>query len=56
MLNVKDLVAYTGFSRAHIYKLTMDHVIPHYKPGKKKIFFKKEEIDAWLQTNPVLKK
>lgn len=53
MLSVDDLIAYTGFSRSHVYKLTSGAKIPHYKPGKKLIFFRKDEIDQWLQGNKI---
>ena len=43
-----DLVAYTGFKPSYIYKLTSSFSIPHSKPGGGKLFFDKEEIDAWL--------
>lgn len=56
MLTVEEMALYTGFSKSHIYKLTSTAAIPHYKPGKKVIFFKKEEIDFWMQSNKIEQK
>lgn len=53
MLNLNELKDYTGYSKSHLYKLTSNKSIPHYKPAKRKLFFKKEEIDQWLQNNKI---
>ncbi|SDM72189.1 helix-turn-helix transcriptional regulator [Kriegella aquimaris] len=55
VMNVDDLVAYTGFSKSKIYKLTQLKLIP--MGGNKHIrqkFFDKEVIDAWLMGEPNL--
>ncbi len=49
VMNVNDLVAYTGLSKSKIYKLTQLRLIP--MGGNKHIrqkFFDKDIIDAWL--------
>lgn len=48
-----ELSEYTGFSKSHVYKLMMNRQIPHYKPCGKMCFFKRHEIENWLQMNPV---
>jgi len=48
ILTVDDLIDYTGYSQKQIYKLTSTRVIPHYKPNGRKLFFKRNEIDAWI--------
>lgn len=52
MMNAEEVSRYTGYTYRYIHKLTGDHLIPHYKRGGK-LFFKKEEIDAWLQERRV---
>ena len=55
VMNVDDLVAYTGLSKSKIYKLTQLKLIP--MGGNKHIrqkFFDKEVIDAWLMGEPNL--
>ncbi len=55
VMNVDDLVAYTGLSKSKIYKLTQLRLIP--MGGNKHIrqkFFDKDIIDAWLMGHPNL--
>ena len=55
VMNVDDLVAYTGLSKSKIYKLTQLRLIP--MGGNKHIrqkFFDKDIIDAWLLGAPNL--
>lgn len=55
VMNVNDLVNYTGLSKSKIYKLTQLGLIP--MGGNKHIrqkFFDKDIIDAWLLGEPNL--
>ena len=47
ILNLKQCMAFTGFSRGFLYKMTSQRTIPHYKKGKL-LLFKKSEITEWL--------
>ncbi|WP_299108368.1 helix-turn-helix domain-containing protein [uncultured Winogradskyella sp.] len=55
VLNVNDLVKYTGLSKSKIYKLSQLKLIP---TGNNKyirqLFFSKAEIDEWLLGEPNL--
>ena len=51
MLTLNELAIYTGFSKSHIYKLTHQNKIPHYKPSGKCIFFNLKEVNDWLMQN-----
>lgn len=51
VINVDDLIDYTGYKRSYIYKLVLKNEIPFSKPNGKKLFFEKKEIDAWLLQN-----
>ncbi|RKN83439.1 helix-turn-helix transcriptional regulator [Ulvibacterium marinum] len=55
VLNVDDLVSYTGLSKSKIYKLTQLKLIPtgNNKHIRQK-FFHKDVIDAWLMGEPNL--
>ncbi len=53
ILTVDGLIEYTGFSQKQIYKLTSTRAIPHYKPSGRKLFFKKDEIDEWINLGRV---
>lgn len=47
ILNVDEAAKYLTVTKSHIYKLTSQNEIPHYKRGKK-IYFKRAELDEWL--------
>ncbi len=51
ILNVEDLINYTGYKRSYIYKLVHNNILPFSKPNGKTLFFEKSEIDAWLLQN-----
>lgn len=51
MLNPEEAARYLNVSRSYLYKMTSRRVIPHYCPNGKKLFFKRTEIDEWLQAN-----
>ncbi len=53
MLNINDVALLTGLSKAHVYRLTCNHVLPYYKPNGKQIYFKRQDVEMWMQTNRV---
>lgn len=52
VLNLDDLVLLTGLSKSHLYKLTCQKEMPHYKRGKY-VYFDRAEIEAWMKRNKV---
>jgi excisionase family DNA binding protein len=46
--NLQELTNYIKMSKSSAYKLTMGNKIPFIKTGKK-LLFKKEAIDQWLE-------
>ena len=46
--SIDELSVYIKLSKSSIYKLTMGSGIPFIKTGKK-LLFKKEAIDQWLE-------
>lgn len=53
VLTLDDVSKFTGLSKSHLYKLTSNGKIPHYKPNGKYLFFDRLEIQKWLLTNRV---
>lgn len=53
VLSFKEAQEYSGMSGSYLYKLTSRQQIPHYKPSGKLIYFKREELEAWLLQNRV---
>ena len=52
-LTIDETCNYTGYTKSYMYKLTSGKQIPHLKRGKK-VFFDKDEIDAWIRYNKVI--
>lgn len=52
VLTSEEASRYMGISKSHLYKLTMNKRIPHYKNGKR-IYFNRVEMEHWLQSNRV---
>ena len=53
MLTIDDAVLYTGLGKSYLYVLTCKKKIPFYKPNGNKVYFKKSELNDWLQRNRV---
>lgn len=51
VLTLDECSTFTGYSKNHLYRLTSQRVIPFYKPMGGTIYFKKQEIEAWLLQN-----
>ena len=52
-LCLDDVAILTGLSKSHLYKLTCNHQIPHYKPNGKQIYFDRLEIESWMKQNRI---
>lgn len=51
ILNFGEACQYLEVSASHLYKLTSKKEIPHFCPNGKKLYFKRDELDLWLQRN-----
>ena len=54
VLTLEEAAEYMGLKKSYLYRLTHEKRIRHYKPNNKKIYFKVEDIVAWLTSNPIL--
>ena len=52
-LNLKEACQYLGISTSCIYKMTSQRRIPFYRPGGKRLYFKREDLDQWMLSNRV---
>ena len=50
MLTIEEAVAYTGVSKSWLYKMTMRGDLPTYRPGGKRIYLKRSEINEWMSS------
>ena len=53
VLTLEDVSLLTGLSKSHLYNLTCNHQIPHYKPNGKQLYFDRAEIEAWMKQGKV---
>lgn len=53
VLTFDDIVLLTGLSKSYLYKLTMKHEIPHYKPNGKIIYFSRTDVELWMMQNRI---
>lgn len=53
VLTIEEAALLTGYAVKGIYQLTSEKRIPHYKKNGK-LYFKKEELEAWMTENKVL--
>lgn len=52
---VKELADYLSKSVGFVYKAIGESTIPYYKPnGEKLVFFKREEIDQWIEDSRIM--
>jgi excisionase family DNA binding protein len=47
-MSLDEAAAYLRVSRSYLYRLTSRSQIPHYKPGGKRIYFLKTDLDKWI--------
>jgi excisionase family DNA binding protein len=47
-LSLNEAAQYLNFKKSYIYKLTCQKQIPFFRPGGKKIYFKKSELNEWI--------
>jgi excisionase family DNA binding protein len=51
VLNFNEACQYLDISQSHLYKLTSTKQVPHFCPQGKRLYFKRTELDDWLQRN-----
>ena len=51
-LTLVEAAKFLDLSPSHLYKLTSERKIPHFKPNGKKIYFDESELVQWLKRKP----
>jgi excisionase family DNA binding protein len=51
MLSFDEACTFLQLSASSLYKMTSQHRIPFYRPNGKRIYFKRAELEQWLQMN-----
>jgi len=52
MLTMREAAMFTGLSKHTLYKLIQADKIKHYRPNGKLVYFRRDELEAWLMKNP----
>ena len=53
-MNFTEACNYLNISKSYLYKCTHKRLIPYYKPGGKKIFFSKMDLNVWIFKNKIM--
>lgn len=53
VMDIDEAAEYTNSTTSWLYKKTSKGEIPHYKPNGKKLYFKRIELDDWMQRNRI---
>jgi excisionase family DNA binding protein len=53
ILTIEEASEFLGLSTSRLYKMTSNKDIPHYKPGGKKIYLKRQELELWILNSRV---
>jgi len=51
---VAEASEYLGVSKAYLYKLSNQKVLPTFKPGKGRVFFLIADLDSYLESGKVM--
>lgn len=52
-LSLEEASEYLGLTKATLYRYTHERVIPFYKPGGRKIYFKSTDLDEYVENGRV---
>lgn len=50
---IQEAADYLDISKAHLYKLTSTGRIPHFKPGGKRIYIYRSDLDEYIRSGRV---
>tara|TARA_R110002049_G_scaffold93391_3_gene230914 strand:- start:20607 stop:20909 length:303 start_codon:yes stop_codon:yes gene_type:complete len=53
ILTIEEASDFLGLSISRLYKMTSNKEIPHYKPGGKKIYLNRQELEQWILNSRV---
>lgn len=52
VLEIEDAALLTGFTTGHLYRLTSERKIPHYKKNRK-VYFDRQELEEWMKERKI---
>jgi excisionase family DNA binding protein len=51
MMTVAEAAAYLRLSKAQLYKMIVQHQIPHIRLGQKRVVIRRMDLEKWLEGN-----
>lgn len=48
-LTTEEAARYLGLAKNYLHKLMMQRVIPYFKPNGKNCYFRRADLDEWIQ-------
>lgn len=52
-MSTKEAAGFLGLTVGYLYKLTMSRKIPYYKPFGNRCYFKRSELEKFLERNRI---
>lgn len=52
-LDISEASEYLNLSTSTLYKMTSGKELPYYVPGGKKIYFRRTELDTWIENGKI---
>jgi excisionase family DNA binding protein len=53
IMTAEQVAKMLGRSKKTIYMMVLKKQIPHYKPNRKSLYFRKSEVEAWAFGNKI---
>jgi excisionase family DNA binding protein len=53
LLTIEEAAVYCRLAKSTLYKLTSSRKLPYYKPGGKKVYFRRDDLDEYLKMGRV---
>lgn len=53
ILTIEEASEFLGLSTSRLYKMTSNKEIPYYKPGGKKVYLNRKELEQWILNSRV---
>ena len=51
ILTFNEGCEFLGYAKSTVYKMTSANILPFSKPNRKKIYFEREKLEAWMLSN-----
>lgn len=53
IVTAEEAAVILGKAMSTLYKYTAKGLIPHFKPSRKSLYFKRSDLEKWMCSNPI---